>query len=84
LTLRSNTTQGLGEGEIPTYYENVVIRIGDSLRVHVYAGFTSGLENVGMGLLGQEGFFSRFVVQFDHAKDEFHIDVPEDSSALIL
>lgn len=31
----------------------------------LYAGFCDTLEHVGIGLLGQEGFFSRFAVSFD-------------------
>jgi hypothetical protein len=39
----------------------------------LYAGFCETLEHVGMGLLGQEGFFSRFAVNFFHAQSYFEI-----------
>lgn len=32
-----------------------------------YAGFCETLEHVGLGLLGQNGFFSRYKVLIDHA-----------------
>lgn len=37
------------------------------LSFDLYAGFCDTLEHVGLGLLGQDGFFSRFKISFDHA-----------------
>jgi len=31
----------------------------------LYAGFCDTLDHIGMGLLGQEGFFSRFEISFN-------------------
>jgi hypothetical protein len=39
----------------------------------LYSGFCETLEHVGMGLLGHEGFFSRFEVRFNHAESYFEI-----------
>ena len=39
----------------------------------LYAGFCDTLEHVGLGLLGQEGFFSRFQVNFHAARRFFEI-----------
>jgi hypothetical protein len=39
----------------------------------LYAGFRETLEHVGMGLLGQEGFFSRFQVSFCSAQGYFEV-----------
>ena len=39
----------------------------------LYAGFCETLEHIGMGLLGQEGFFSRFAVSFNNAQSYFEI-----------
>lgn len=39
----------------------------------LYAGFCETMEHIGMGLLGQEGFFSRFAVNFHHAQNYFEI-----------
>ena len=40
----------------------------------VYAGFTVGLDNVGLGLLGQSGFFDRVNVCFHHRSGIFAIE----------
>jgi hypothetical protein len=39
----------------------------------LYAGFCDTLEHVGMGLLGQEGFFSLFNIRFSNAQNFFEI-----------
>lgn len=39
----------------------------------LYAGFCETLEHVGMGLLGHDGFFSRFAVTFHAARRYFEI-----------
>lgn len=39
----------------------------------LYAGFCDTLEHVGLGLLGQNGFFSRFRVNMDHAHNSMEI-----------
>lgn len=43
------------------------------LTFELYAGFCDTLEHVGMGLLGQEGFFSRFEVRFDRTEIFFEL-----------
>jgi hypothetical protein len=45
----------------------------EPLTFPLYAGFCDTLEHVGMGLLGQEGFFSRFTVHFNNAESYFEI-----------
>jgi hypothetical protein len=45
----------------------------EPLTFPLYAGFCDTLEHVGMGLLGQEGFFSRFTVNFHNAESYFEI-----------
>ena len=45
----------------------------EPLAFPLYAGFCDTLEHVGMGLLGQEGFFSRFTVHFNNAESYFEI-----------
>jgi hypothetical protein len=44
-----------------------------SLTFPLFAGFCDTLEHVGMGLLGQEGFFSRFGIHFHASQDYFEI-----------
>ena len=39
----------------------------------LYAGFCETLEHVGMGLLGQDGFFSQFNIQFEYAANFFDV-----------
>ena len=39
----------------------------------LYAGFCESLEHVGMGILGLEGFFSRFSVNFHYAQSYLEI-----------
>jgi hypothetical protein len=39
----------------------------------LYAGFCESMEHIGMGLLGNDGFFSRFAVSFHHARSYFEI-----------
>lgn len=38
------------------------------------AGFCSSLEHVGLGLLGQEGFFSAFKILFSHTDAFFEVN----------
>lgn len=69
------------------YYEEIQVTIlplespeieteQEPVTFSLYAGFCETLEHVGMGLLGQEGFFSRFAVKFHAAKRYFEI-LPE-------
>ena len=43
------------------------------LRFDLYAGFCETLEHVGLGLLGQDGFFSRFQVHFHYQQNYFDV-----------
>ena len=45
----------------------------EPLSFPLYAGFCETLEHVGMGLLGQDGFFSQFHVNFHHRYGYFEI-----------
>jgi hypothetical protein len=51
---------GLGSSGIPTYFTRVNIAFRGIAEFPVFAGFTTGLERAGFGLLGQSGFFDRF------------------------
>lgn len=75
-----------GSGETPqiAYFEQVQATIlpmdatniepdQQPLAFPLYAGFCETLEHIGMGLLGQEGFFSRFAVSFNNAQSYFEI-----------
>jgi hypothetical protein len=62
------------------YFETVQATIGNGepdgtpLTFDLYAGFCETLEHVGLGLLGQESFFSRFIVSFDHSQNLIRIE----------
>ena len=66
------------QGQI-AYFETVRATVWNGqageqpLRFLLYAGFCDTLEHVGMGLLGQEGFFSRFKVHFVQAENFFEL-----------
>jgi hypothetical protein len=61
------------------YFETVQATIWNGrgeeapLRFDLYAGFCETLEHVGMGLLGQEGFFSRFRIRFVQVDNFFEV-----------
>jgi hypothetical protein len=61
------------------YFETVKATISNPdataapVQFDLYAGFCETLEHVGLGLLGQNGFFSRFSVSFDYAANSFDV-----------
>ena len=73
-----------GEG-IKSYFHDIVIEIG-GWKYKTYSGFTdfggSKLNKMPYGLLGQEGFFNYFKVNFDYQKLEIEIK-PKDHSVFI-
>lgn len=81
LTRVASNTAGVGNGAVPTFYWPVIIDFPGVISFEVYAGFTSGLENVGLGLLGQAGFFDKFKVVFDHTAGLFHVETPAPAQA---
>jgi len=80
-----NTYVFSGTADAPqlAYFENIQIHVWNNavspsqiaFSFDLYAGFCETLEHVGMGLLGQNGFFSRFPIRVDNAKNSFDIDV---------
>ena len=67
-------SSGIGSENVPTYHWPVGIDLQGISRFEVYAGFTTGLEPWGIGLLGQSGFFDRFRISFDHARGLYYIE----------
>ncbi len=65
----------MGNGSVPTFYWPVQIEFPGVITIDIYAGFTVGLDNVGLGLLGQSGFFDHAKVLFDHTGGTFSIDL---------
>jgi hypothetical protein len=76
LQLPKAMTGGVGSQMNPTYYDNVTIDMGNGIVFSAHAGFTQGMDSVGMGLLGQSGFFESFAVEFRHCDKIFTVEKP--------
>ncbi len=76
LAIPIEQTVGVGSSSVPTQYANVTVDIPGIARFPVYAAFTSGMDPMGFGLLGQVGFFERFKVAFDYSNGVYTIEVP--------
>lgn len=81
---RKSSFSGSTEGPQTAYYAEVQATIlpmdaphiepgQEPLSFSLYAGFCETLEHVGMGLLGQDGFFSHFAVSFYNPQSYFEI-----------
>ena len=75
---RAQTGGVTGRGDV--FYSDA--RIFIPLENHMFAvaarvGFMAGLDALGMGLLGQTGFFDSCTVVFDQARDTFTINVSQ-------
>ncbi len=70
---------GTADNPQVAYFETVKATIWNGvsteqpLSFDLYAGFCDTLEHVGIGLLGQAGFFSRFAVSFDQRNASFDV-----------
>lgn len=60
-------SSGVGSSNVPMHFANVTLDLQGVLEFSIYAGFTPGLEQLGLGLLGQAGFFERFKITFDYS-----------------
>jgi len=65
----------VGSGPVTTFYWDVQLDFSGLFALPVRAGFSDGMNSVGMGLLGQMGFFDRVNVLFNHRKKQFFIEV---------
>ena len=74
LNLPKNYTGGVGNDTNLTYYAEVTIDLGDGISFNTKAGFMQGLESIGLGLLGQKGFFEHYNVEFRHKDRTFTIE----------
>ena len=54
------------------YLHEITISIGGS-RHKILAGFSYDIASHGYGLLGQKGFFDKFIVKFDLLKEEIEL-----------
>lgn len=67
-------TSGVGNSANLTYYSTIEIDLGNDLRFETQVGFTEGMDNAGFGLLGQQGFFENYNVEFLHKQRQFSIE----------
>ncbi len=68
---------GVGSSNVPVYFWDVVVELPGITRFPLRAGFTEGLNQWGLGLLGQDGFFNRFRVNLRlNRKADFEIEIP--------
>jgi len=74
LSLPRAFTGGVGSQANLTVYEMVKIDLGDGIVFSARAGFTAGLEALGLGLLGQDGFFENYNCEFRHKDKIFTIE----------
>ena len=74
LTAPTEMTSGVGSVNVPTHFVNLNIDLQGVVQFPVYAGFTTGLDAIGVGLLGQSGFFDRFTVHFRLAQNIYQIE----------
>jgi hypothetical protein len=78
LTTPVEPTSGMGSVDVPTHFAQISINLQGVIEFPVYAGFTSGLDQLGYGLLGQTGFFGRFNLRFELARRTCYIEIPSE------
>jgi hypothetical protein len=65
---------GVGGQPNTTYYDTLTIDLGQGISFTTRAGFTAGMETSGIGLLGQQGFFEAYRVEFHHTRKLFLVE----------
>lgn len=65
---------GAGSKNQTAYFFDLKVTFGDFVSYKLPIGFSSALESVGIGLLGQNGFFENFAVSFDLANRHFYLE----------
>jgi len=68
-------TSGVGSANVPTHFANISIDLQGVVQFPIYAGFTTGLDSAGIGLLGQSGFFDKCMVHFKLPQRLFEIEI---------
>ncbi|MGH9742738.1 MAG: hypothetical protein ACRD51_10340 [Candidatus Acidiferrum sp.] len=69
-TYRFGGVASLGQ---EAYFFDLEMVIAGIIPHKLAVGFTTSLDQRGHGLLGQNGFFDRFAIRFDHRKRSFSI-----------
>ena len=67
-------TGGVGSNANITYYDTITIDLGSGITFSAYTGFTQGMDQMGLGLLGQDGFFEHYRVEFLLSQKIFTIE----------
>jgi hypothetical protein len=57
-----------------TFYDYLRIDLGKGIVFSAYVGFTDGMDAMAIGLLGQDGFFDRYNVEFRNAEGIFTVE----------
>jgi hypothetical protein len=74
LRLPKALTGGVGSQANVTFYDTITIDLGNGILFSAYSGFTQGLDSIGLGLLGQAGFFEHYTVEFQHKQKIFTVE----------
>lgn len=70
-------SSGIGTMAVPTHFANLILNVQGLFQFSAYVGFTTGLDALGVGLLGQTGFFDRFNIAFRLGEKKCLIEVPD-------
>ena len=74
LNLPKAMTGGVGSSANVTYYAEVTISLDNGIEFKTFAGFTQGMDAQGIALLGQDGFFENYSVEFLHRQKIFTVE----------
>lgn len=67
-------TGGVGSESNATYFDDLKIDLGKGIVFSAYVGFTEGMDAMAIGLLGQDGFFDHFNVEFRNTEGIFTVE----------
>jgi hypothetical protein len=73
-------TGGVGSETNVTSFDHLKIDLGKGIVFFAYVGFTEGMDAMAIGLLGQDGFFDQYNVEFRNASGIFTLEEAGDTS----
>jgi hypothetical protein len=74
LRLPKGLTGGVGSSANITYWDTIAIDLGHGIIFSASTGFAQGMDQMGLGLLGQVGFFDHFRVEFQLNRRIFTVE----------
>ncbi|MDP3724047.1 MAG: aspartyl protease family protein [bacterium] len=74
---KSARVAGITGMEERYFLHTLDLKVGGHLLKNVEVGFLSNIGQYGYGVVGQKGFFDRFVVRFDFQKEEIELTLRE-------